>query len=209
MKKTQNQRLSLKGFTLIEFLVVVSLIAVLAGLLFPVVNKMRAAGERTKAANNLRQLCLAYQLALEDKPNGFEKSATPQSIIEDLAIAGDIREASLFFISSDPQVTGKTLPKAVFQATGALSENFTDTLVGYEFAQGVPPSAPSTTPIIWTKGLKEDGTWEANSPYLGKGGHVGYLDGHVEWYAETKDRFFHYKARTQTSNYKDALPRDP
>jgi hypothetical protein len=67
---------------------------------------------------------------------------------------------------------------------------------------------PSTTPILWTRGLQPDGTWAPHSPYGTHGGFIMFLGGNVAYFRNLSDDGGQLIARTgnKTANILEALP---
>jgi prepilin-type N-terminal cleavage/methylation domain-containing protein len=73
MKRRDASELSCLGFTVVELLVTISIIALLATLLLSGLASARERGKRTVCANNIRQFILAAQLYAHDNDDALPR----------------------------------------------------------------------------------------------------------------------------------------
>jgi prepilin-type N-terminal cleavage/methylation domain-containing protein len=73
------------GFTLVELLVVIGIIAVLIGILMPTLKRARQAAVQVTCASNLRQISLLYQIYTNDSKGWLPHPVVTAGITRRLA----------------------------------------------------------------------------------------------------------------------------
>jgi len=191
MRKPRSRR-ARAGFTIIELLVVIAIIAILIGILIPVLSKVRERGRIAVCQSNLRQLCVAWTSYATDHfgeivvPFGWANRTNDNS-----SLYGYLRNFKVTFCPTYPDNRSVTYAINDYLNAGSSvtpiltidkvkNPSQTFSFIDYdggpsEFSVGVeaPPLAWISVPCYWHYGTS-----------------LGFVDGHAEFmkYSDSRTR---------------------
>ncbi len=183
------------GFTLIEVLIVIFIIIILAGILLPVLSRVRESGRKTQCTSNLRQISLGLIMYSSENNETFPTGATAMTALNTL-YPDYVSERKAFMCPSDNLVTSAT--NAGITANDPFKKD--ECSYGYDRTHGPadasgvaiagdrPTNAGgATTPTAGSNSPNHGGTigTVAAGDTAGAGQNLVYIDGHVEWVATT------------------------
>ncbi|MFZ0034938.1 MAG: type II secretion system protein [Sedimentisphaerales bacterium] len=169
------------GFTLVELLVVISVIILLMGVLVPVLSKARIAALRTTCQTNLNSIGLGFRMYLDDNENIMP----PATNMPSLKLNDDppITKFLLPYLS-EPETFECPSDKGQQSTTGQRYFVTEDSSYGYNTQLGDKPVSASR--LVEMSGEKERNIEVMYDyvPFHGEAGKPGaknylYADGHV------------------------------
>ncbi len=136
MTKRETKRRRNTGFTLVELLTVIAIVAVMATLLFSAASGARTRSNQVVCRNNLRQAAVAVEMYQDDmarRPRSFTRLAARPSII---------RNPKVFICPADPALKTPAGPQSKSNAFWGNRVN------------------ASQEPMVGRAGAPEEGSWE-------------------------------------------------
>ena len=177
-----------RGFTLLELLVVIGIIAVLSGFLMPAMSSARERANRIQCAANLRSLGQAMYLYANDFRNHLP-NGNPRLTVESYDGTNDVlttfasayvEHAAVFHCPSDLD----PVPRQILTADPTLPNSARGSYDFYS-VYWMPEYGPllhqlHCAPLAWDEQGGAE-TPSQNQNHGTNGGNVVFVDGHVEW----------------------------
>lgn len=150
-----------RGFTLVELLVVIGIIAVLIGILLPALSKARAAANRVACLNNVKQLYTATLLYCNDNGGWFPTQAGPADGISYVEM-----ESDFIFWQLDRNIDDSALAKYLGISGEKLKSVFRCPSDSYEGRKTFPGIAPGQGPYLYSYAQNETMASNVKPPLL-------------------------------------------
>ena len=173
-----------EAFTLIELLVVIAIIAILAGLILPVLARARESARRTSCTSNLSQVGKACAMYADVSSNNGMYPNEGSNALKSLNLLYDgyVKDPRLFSCPSNPTVTA-----SLTKSSSGL--NMTSAMTTYGFMRGQEPTKPlgglagdfagsstATTAVGNSTNHGKSGTNGQGQNFMVAGGSVEFID---------------------------------
>jgi prepilin-type N-terminal cleavage/methylation domain-containing protein len=168
-----------RGFTIIELLIVISVILVLAAMLAPAVNKAKEKGRRLICLNNVRELGHAAVIYSQDFNETFPFVAA-NTRQNDFQLLFDNK----FLATNEAKMLecpNSTVAPPTVTAYRVLSANTIGYRYAFPAASGLKTSNTNKMLIVEEDSGTTNNAWDAADMHGQDGGNVFYVDGRAKW----------------------------
>lgn len=196
--------MALAGLIMGYVMMGVSLVAISVTMI-PTLTKDNA--HMSVAGSNLRQIGMASLIYASDHGDKFPVVEDGWSYAAELARGGGLDYADMWF-AGDDRLGIRGPEKVLAENRRDIAPDFRAARLSYAMPLGgITMDMPATTPIAWTRGLRPDGTWSADSPHGTRGGHIVFLGGNVMFLRRLEpDTLVRFDQSGGTLNIREALP---
>jgi len=188
---SHRKNAGIRSFTLIELLVVIAIIAILASMLLPALSKARAAAQRIKCTNVMKQMNLGNVFYMNDYDDYIVSLAGQTRIVDD-----NHAPCWFYWIS---RMAGMTIDPPYSSYQLCPSESGDNAIVSYglnSYTSGDQSATrrkltavPSPTQAsLFLENQQYTSNWPMQVPWTSwistrhsGGSNVAFLDGHVEY----------------------------